>query len=322
MYVFYFWRKNTVTAAQYSVLPYKYYYYLLTDASIMRGETHANGAVTMNARPQGGDNMNAGTILTIATRLGLTTQRGSNYVSPYHAAERITKEAQSRPSVSARAGIDLPAFAAREDGTSRITIYTGGDDVTISNRKGLFNFNIGTRHLCACGTTDDDGTPCIGKNGHAHGLAAGDFTGSLCGINHPDTPTMPTIEVREGADFHRTIKGLPLMTAAGVVKGNTLTERVGGGARGLNTDAPEYRRNRDFRTVGGCPSCGRGQCWGKVKSTGVECWPSMQFAFVNVTGAGWVYCYLEPSRSDYSDTLSLLDSMGSKVHGIPVMGAA
>lgn len=284
----------------------------------MRGELPDIGAMTTNDSQAGGENMTTSHLLVIAESLGLTTQKGADYVSPYHAGQRISKEAQSRPSVSARAGIDLPAFAVLQDGTSRITIYTGGDDVTVSPRKGLFNFNIGTRHLCACGTTDNDGNPCIGKNGHSYGAAAGDFTGSLCGDNHPATPTMPTIEVREGKDFHKTLKGLPLMTAAGVVKGYDLTQRVGGGARGLNADCPEYRRNKWF--TNGCPDCGKGQCWGKDKKTGYECFPSMKFALVNVTGAGWVYCMLEPSRSDYSETLKVLDSMGSKVHDIPVIG--
>lgn len=255
-------------------------------------------------------------VLVIATSLGLTTQKGTNYVSPYHAALRIKKEAATRPSVPANAGIDLPTFAVREDGTSRITIYSGGDDITVSPRKGVFNFNIGERHLCAC---KQDG--CVGKNGHAPGKAFGDFSGSKCGHNYPSTPLMPTIPVREGIEFHRTIRNMPLMTAFGVVAGRILTERVGGGARGLNADCPEYRRNIDFRPHG-CPSCGKGQCWGKDKKTGTECRPSMKFAFVNVTGAGWVHCYLEPSRSDYSATLAVLDGMGSKVHDIPVMGAA
>jgi hypothetical protein len=271
--------------------------------------------MTTNDSQAGGDNMTTDHLLVIAESLGLTTQKGTDYVSPYHAGQRISKEAESRPSVSAKAGVELPTFAARLDGTSRITIYTGGDDVTISNRKGLFNFNIGSRHLCGC-----KGDGCIGKNGYSYGQAAGDFTGSLCGDNHPMTPHMPTIEVREGADFHRTIRNLPLMTASGVVGGRILTERVGGGARGLNADCPEYRRNIDFRPHG-CPSCGKGQCWGKDKKTGTECRPSMKFAFVNVKGAGWVYCYLEPSRSDYSATLKVLDSMGSKVRDFPIMGA-
>jgi hypothetical protein len=289
----------------------------------------------MNDSQAGGENMTTSEVLVIAENLGLTTQRGGNYVSLHHAGKRISKEAENRPSVSAAAGIDLPTFAARQDGTSRITIYTGGDDVTISNRKGLFNFNIGTRHLCAC---KRDG--CIGKNGHSYGRAAGDFTGSLCGYNHPDTPNMPTIQVREGRDFHRTIRNMPLFTASGVVGGRVLTERVGGGARGLNADAPEYRRN--VWMTKGCPSCDKAQCWGKDKKTGIECFPSMKFAFVNCfweildysedkkgksfsprrfSPPTWVYCYLEPSRRDYAATLAILDSMGSKVGEMPIMGA-
>ena len=269
----------------------------------------------MNDSQAGGEDMTTSTLFVIADQLDLRTLKGTEYVSAYHLGQRISKEAESRPSVSAQAGIDLPTFAVRQDGTSRITIYTGGDDITVSPRKGLFNFNIGTRHLCGC---KRDG--CIGKNGYSYGQAAGDFTGSLCGVNHPLTTTMPTIQVREGAEFHRTIRNMPLFTASGVVGGRILTERVGGGARGLNADAPEYRRNIDFRPKG-CPSCAKGQCWGKDKKTGTECRSSMKFAFVNVTGAGWVYCYLEPSRSDYAETLAILDRMGSKVGDMPIMGA-
>ena len=279
----------------------------------------------MNAQPAGGENeIGAGLALATARWLDLRTTDGNHYVSPYQASQALHRAAQNRPTVTAE--VDVPTFLVREDGTSRITIYTGGDDVTVSNRKGDFKFNIRTRHLCACEGTDDNGDPCLGRRGNDDG----DYTGSLCKVNHPATPSMPLVPVREGTEFHRIVRA-PLMTAQGIVyqlRSNggliSLRERVGGGSRGLNADCPEYRKNRDFRTVGGCPSCGRGQCWGKVKKTGLECWPAFEFAMVNVAGAGWTEAAIDPSRSDYDDVLSILDSMGSKTSDRPIItgGAA
>ena len=203
----------------------------------------------MNATPNGGENDGFnGVILATAAALDLTPQRGGQYVSPYHAQQALNKAAASVPATTSF--IPVARALAREDGTARITIYTGGDDVTKSNRKGEFNFSIGTRHLCACGTTDSNGDPCIGKNGHAPGAAFGDFTGSLCKVNHGNTPFMPMIEVRQGVDFHRKVRA-PLMTGDGLTRSLVLTERVGGGSRGLNADSPEYRQNRDWENMPG-----------------------------------------------------------------------
>ena len=287
----------------------------------MRETTQHNGGTTTNATPNGGENDGGfnGVVLATAEALGLRPQRGGHYVSPYHAQQALNRAAATAPATTSF--IPVARALAREDGTARITIYTGGDDVTRSNRKGEFNFSIGTRHLCACGTTDSNGDPCIGKNGHAPGVAFGDFTGSLCKVNHGSTPSMPMIEVRQGVDFHRKVRA-PLMTGDGLTRSLVLTERVGGGSRGLNADSPEYRQNRDFRTVGGCPSCGRGQCWGKVKKTGLECRPAFVFAFVNVAGFGWVEAAVDPSREDYGEVLSILDSMGSRVRDRPIITGA
>ena len=178
----------------------------------------------MNATPNGGENDGGfnGVVLATAAALGLGPQRGGDYVSVWHAQQALNRASAEAPTTTAY--IPVARALAREDGTARITIYTGGDDVTKSNRKGEFNFSIGTRHLCACGTTDSNGDPCIGKNGHAPGVAFGDFTGSLCGVNHDSTPFMPMIEVRQGVDFHRKVRA-PLMTADGLTRSFYRRER-------------------------------------------------------------------------------------------------
>lgn len=259
--------------------------------------------------------MNAsGVVLATANALDLMTSKGNQYRSPYHAQRALDAAAAAAPSVPSF--VPVARALVREDGTSRITVHTYRNGSLIEmddSRKGEFNFSIGTRHLCAC---ERDG--CIGKNGHAPGVAFGDFTGSLCGQNHAGTPFMPMIQVKQGVEFHRKVRA-PLFTAAGLTRQIVLTERVGGGSRGLNAESPEYRQNRDFRTVGGCPSCGRGQCWGKVKKTGQECRPAFEFAFVNVDGSGWIEAAIDPSREDYGEALSLLESMGSRVRDRPMI---
>ena len=271
----------------------------------------------MNALPSGGETLDARHVLTVSRSLGLLTGEGTQYRSKYHAGQRLAREAAARPTVAAAVGLDLPTVAVLKDGTARITIYTyglspyntGRVDNDDNARAGTFNFNVGMRHLCGCGRAD-----CIARDGSGDG----NYTGSLCGTNHPNSAFMPLTEVREGADYHRTLN-LPRLTASGVVKGHKLTERVGGGFRAMNP--PQYRRNRDFRTVGGCPSCGRGQCWGTVKRTGQVCFDSMKFAFVNVAGVGWVFVYIDPNAPDFSEVRSILDGMGSRVLDVPVMGA-
>jgi len=291
----------------------------------------------MTEPSQGGDNMDAGTILTIVSHLGLMTQRGTNYVSAYHAGQKLIKASQTRPSVPSMANCELPTFTQLQDGTSRISIYDGGDDMTVAPRKGSFQWNISTRFICACNDENkvtealEGGSRkglCIAKNGESYGQAAGDFTGSKCGHNHPKTPFMPTIEVREGTEFHRTLRlypsrdckvGMPLFDGTSVKVGYILTQRVGGGHHGLNADSPQYRRNVWFGKRG-CPSCGKEQCWGTNKKTESVCFPAYEFAWVNVEGRGWVHCSISPSSPTYSLALSVLDSMGSKVSDRPFFG--
>jgi hypothetical protein len=247
--------------------------------------------------------------------MGYRTTDGTTYRSPYHAAQRLNRELAAaldtlhshglKPFV--RDGLPLAAAAVREDGTSRITVHTYRHGRLIDmddSRKGQFNFSVGVRHLCAC---ERDG--CIGKNGYADGKASGDFTGSLCGKNHPDTPSMPTIPVKQGEDYHRKVKIVEL-TGVSMLKKRTLTERVGGGSRGLNIDCPEYRRN-----MTSCHACGKSNCWGKTKAE--QCREPYRFAFFPVAGVGWVEVAVDPSHPQFNATAAALDLIGSVLRDRP-----
>ena len=281
----------------------------------------AQEATTTNATPTGGENLGAGVALVTARVMGFKTTEGTQYRSAWHAQQRLEREAYAaldrlhnagfRPFI--RKNLPLSRLAVREDGTSRITVHTyrHGKLMEIDDsRKGEFFWNPAFRHLCGCGNPE-----CLGRNGYKDG----NFAGSLCKINHPATPSMPLVPAKEGRDFDRKVSVLELVGAS-IVKNRRLSERVGGGSRGLNIDCPEYRRN-----MTGCYVCGGDNCWGKTKTT--FCRDPYQFAHWPYTAvdedgvefAGWTEVGVDPAHPDYASTVAALEVVGSVLRDRPAM---